>query len=238
MPFLLDNRLAPLTCSWSFLGASLEEVVRSYTRWQRTILHRVRRTRLELGLEAALERLQPLDLACSRVLFQSTRSEWTAVFGNSALAGRPPVVAYMAERLACRGVDCVAIPNTAPSKRSSDVRGTWGAVELTLYAPRRIGTSNRERSVRVANDVGGWEFYSTGATQPFEESAQYAHPRKADRFTTEMLERYGRALGLELFDPAFYSGPGVLTRSTPWLLSNAPSVTLEEARVRLGFAPG
>ena len=237
MPYLLDNRLAPLTSSWSFLQAPLDQVVRSYTRWQRLILHRVRAAHVDRDLEQSLVLLEPLDTSCSRVLFQSTRSEWTAVFGNSALGGRPPVAAYMAERLECRAVDCVAIPNTA-SRRGGNAqpsRGGWGAVELTLHAPRLIGSSNRERTIRVANDVRGWEFYLFGAQQPFEEPSAYDAPRKSDRFTTEMLERYGRALGLELFDAAFYSGPGVITQSTPWFQSRPPSISLGEARVRLGI---
>lgn len=238
MPYLLDNRLAPLTFSWSFLQAPLEDVVRSYTRWQRVILHRVRSRRLDAGLEEALQALQPLDLACSRVLFQSTRSEWTAVFGNDASGNRPPIAAYMAERLQCRALDCIAIPNTATRARpGSPSRGTWGAVELTIHAPHQIGSSNRERTIRVANDVAGWEFHLQGAAQPFEDLAQYDARRKADRFTTEMLARYGRALGLALFDPEFYRGPGVLTRSNPWLLPAGPALTLTEARARLGLEP-
>jgi hypothetical protein len=237
VPYLLDNRLAPLTFSWSFLQAPLDRVLGSYTRWQRVILHRVRATDVDRDLEQSLGLLEPLDMSCSRVLFQSTRSEWTSVFGNSALGGRPPVAAYMAERLECRAVDCVAIPNSASRRRGNaqPSRGVWGAVELTLHAPHRLGSTNRERTIRVANDVRGWEFQLFGAQQPFEEASSYDAPRKADRFTTEMLERYGRALGLDIFDAAFYSGPGVLTQSTPWLLPRSPSVSLGEARVRLGI---
>ena len=238
MPFLLDNRLAPLTSSWGFLRAPLDTVVRSYVRWQHLILHTVRATRMTLGLEDVLRRLEPLDFAGSRVLFQSTQSDWTAVFGNS-IGGRPPV-AYMSERLSCRGLDCVAFPNTITrANRGANARGVWGAVELTLYAPRSTDASspvsNRERCIRVSNDVSGWQFYSHGTPQPYEEATQYALKRTADRFTTEMLERYGRALGLELFDPGFYRGPSVLTRSRLWLLPAPPSMTLEQARVRLGF---
>jgi hypothetical protein len=233
MPYLLDNRLAPITSSWSFLEAPLDDVVRSYARWQRMILHRVRVTRLELGLEDALRRLEPLDLACSRVLFQSTRSGWTAVFGNSAIGNRPPVVAYLSERMGRRGLDCVAIPNM---RKRGQPRGMWGSVELTLYAASRTGANNRERSIRVSNDVRGWEFYSAGTPQPFEEPSQYAQSRTADRFTTEMLERYARSLGLEVFNPAFYCGPGFLTRSAPWFFGAPRPMTLAEARERLGFS--
>lgn len=239
VPYLLDNRLAPLTFSWSFIRAPLDQVVRSYVRWQRIILHRVTSARLDFGLEDALAYLQPLDIGCSRILFLSTRSDWTAIFGNSALGDRPPVAAYMSERMLCRGLDCIAIPNTASARRQGPglKSGVWGCVELTLHAPQRVGTSNRERCIRVANDVRGWEFHLSGTVQPFEEPVHYSAARKAERFTTEILERYGRALGLELFDPEFYAGPGVLTRSTPWFLPGPQSVTLKEARVRLGIEP-
>ena len=94
---------------------------------------------------------------------------------------------------------------------------------------------NIERSVSVINDVGGWEFNSVGSVQGFEQVERYSARRIADRFTPEMLEEYGRALGLELFDEAFYGGAGLITHAAPWFLRKLPTTTLADARRQLGL---
>jgi hypothetical protein len=232
---LLDNRLAPLTFNWGFLDAPLDEVRRHFVRWQRLILHRVKVAPALAPLERALRQLEPLDMGSQRVLFLSTRSPWTAYFDNGLKGGNPDtVIGVLAERLRCRGVTCRAIPNTL-TRRSAASPGTWGGVKFTLYAPHPTDFLNIERAVSVWNDVDGWTFEATGRMQPFEEPERYDAPRKADRFTTEMLERYCGALGISLFDPAFYGGPGVIADTAPWFLPRAHGVSLLDARRALGL---
>jgi hypothetical protein len=131
-------------------------------------------------------------------------------------------------------VTCRAIPTTlSPKDRGKP--GTWGGVKLRLYAPHATDFLNVERSISVSNDVDGWTFEMRGRVQPFEETDRYQAPRKADRFTPEMLERYCGALGISLFDPAFYGGPGVIIDSPPWFLPRIKGLSLAEARRALGF---
>ena len=193
-------------------------------------------TPIDLPLADALRHLEPLDTGSQRVLFLSTKSRWTACFDNGVKGGNPStVVGYLAEKVGCRGVACGAIPNTL-TKTDAARPGTWGAVKFTLFAPERREFLNIERSVSVINDVNGWQFSNTGHVQSFEKVERYSARRVADRFTAEMLEEYGRALGLELFDTGFYGGAGLITHAAPWFLPKLPTTTLAEARRRLGLA--
>jgi hypothetical protein len=233
--FLLDNTLAPLTFSWGFLDAPLGAVSASYARWQRTILHSVKSTALDLPLAEALRRLDPLDMGSQRVLFLSTRSRWTACFDNGAKGGNPTTfVGELAQRLKCSGVACACIPNTL-TRNDAGKRGTWGAVKFTLFAPEPRSFLNIERSIAVINDVRGWDFHSQGAVQDFERVERYGAARIAERLTHAMLEDYCHALGIRLFDEQFYGGPGVVTQASPWFLPKLPAISLSEARRQLGL---
>jgi len=135
MKLLLNNRIAPLTFTWGFLDCPISNVVRAYRRWQRRILHSARVDSLDLSLAEALRKLEPLDMASSRVLFLSTKSPWTVCFDNGARGGNAATfVGHLSEILRCRGIVCRSIPNTL-SKETKGKRGTWGAVQFTLYAP-------------------------------------------------------------------------------------------------------
>jgi hypothetical protein len=235
MKYLLDNKLAPLTFGWGFLEAPPEAVLNAYVSWQKRILQSVKAAPLDLPLADALRKLEPLDTGSQRVLFLSTRSQWTACFDNGVKGGNPATfVGELAERIKCRGIVCGSVPNTL-TKRDMQKAGTWGAVKFTLFAPEPREFLNIERSVSVINDVRGWTFNSAGTVQPFEQVERYAARKIADRFTPLMLEEYCRAFGIDLFNADFYGGQGFITHSAPWFLSRLPSVTLTEARKQLGL---
>lgn len=235
MKYLLDNTLAPLTFEWGFIEAPLDVVSAAYRRWQRNILHRVRVTQFDLPLADALKQLDPLDRGSQRVLFMSTRSDWTACFDNGVRGGNPATfVGELSRQLKCRGVTVGCIPNTL--SRGDDAKpGTWGALKFTLFAPEERDFLNIERSVSIINDAGGWEFNSIGVVQAFEHVDRYAARSIADRLTSGMLEDYCRALGIDLFDEKFYGRPGVLTHSYPWFLRRPATTPLAEARKLLGL---
>lgn len=236
MKSLLDNTLAPLTFNWGFLEAPVDAVRDAYVRWQRRILHSVKVRGIDLPLVHALGALQPLDMGSERVLFLTTKGQWTACFDNGAMGGNPSTfVGELAQRLKCRGIACGCIPNAPP--RPGGEGGTWGAVKFTLFAPERRALLNIERSISAINDVGGWQFNSIGTVQSFEDVERYSARRIAHRFTPEMLEAYCRALGVDPFDEAFYGGPGFVTHSAPWFLPRLRTVTLIEARKRFGLGP-
>ena len=235
MKHLLGNTLAPLTFAWGFLDSPLEAVTRAYVRWQCRILHSVKVSAIDLPLAEALRQLEPLDMASQRVLFLSTKARWTACFDNGAKGGNPStLVGELSQQLKVSGIACACIPNTL-TRRDAGKHGTWGAVKFALFAPETRDFLNVERSVSVTNDVKGWQFQSTGRVQPFEQVDRYGASRVADRFSAEMLEDYCRALGIDLFDEAFYGGSGVVTHARPWFLPRLATMSLAEARRQLGL---
>jgi hypothetical protein len=236
MKYLLDNKLAPLTFEWGFIEAPLSVVSAAYRRWQRTILHRVKATTVNLPLVDALQQLAPLDRGGQRILFLSTGSAWTACFDNGVRGGNPTTfVGELSQQLKCRGVAVGCVPDTL-SRADGAKPGTWGAVKFTLFAAEKRDFLNIARSVSIINDVGGWEFNNRGTVQDFEQADRYAERKIADRLTSSMLEDYCRALGIRLFDEDFYGGPGVVTHARPWFLPKLATTPLAEARRQIGFS--
>jgi hypothetical protein len=80
------------------------------------------------------------------------------------------------------------------------------------------------------NDGGSWLFSADGLEQPFEEPTRYNARRVVDRFTDDMLERYCRALGIGLFDEAFYGTHAAVINTVQKLAVGSPVMSLEEAR--------
>jgi hypothetical protein len=64
------------------------------------------------------------------------------------------------------------------------------------------------RSIEATFDGSRWIFSADGPEQWFEATDAYRARRVRDRFTSAMLERYCKALDLEVFDAAAYGrGP-------------------------------
>lgn len=58
-----------------------------------------------------------------------------------------------------------------------------------------------------------------------------------DRFTAELLAEYCGALGIDVFDPGYYSGPAVLI-ATSAPSTEFPELTLADAQRFLEIQPG
>ena len=58
-----------------------------------------------------------------------------------------------------------------------------------------------------------WVFISEGEVQPFEEPERYTERRIRDRLTSDMLERYCQAMGVDIFNANAY-GPVSYTHLT------------------------
>lgn len=110
-------------------------------------------------------------------------------------------------------------------------------MQFTLYGPLRTEWLNYVRSVAVVND-DRWEFIATGTPQDFEEPEAYTARRIRDRFTSEMLERYCQALGIDVFNPDFYGPDAVLVEDLAPLHEDARVMSLAEAQRYHGVVPG
>jgi hypothetical protein len=120
---------------------------------------------------------------------------------------------------------------------STTTSGRTGIVQFELLGPAPSTFLNFIRGVTVAYD-GKWMFSAAGPIQPFEEPDAYAARRIRDRFTSEMLERYCLALGIDIFDGAAYGPKAVLVTSQVVMAKGYLSKSLAEAQRWFGITPG
>jgi len=235
---LLSERFAPITSSIGFLELSLEEAAQGLESWRRSLYPDVTVSHPTDGFPDVLGRLQPLTGgARPRELLIRVGRGWTAYFDNS-LRGTDAVsaIGYLSTRLLCQGLAIDVVPHTAGA---SGVRhGRMGAVQFELYGPLQTEFLNYVRTVSVVFDGDRWRFTATGTEQPFEETEAYQARRVRDRFTSEMLERYCRALGIEVFDPRSYGPEAVFVESAVPMAPDGLVMTLQEVQEWLEIAPG
>jgi hypothetical protein len=206
MNLLFDDKYAPITKEIGFLECDIKSVCAAYQLWETEILRqykmRIELENVEGNLESVLRNLLPLTTPIrTRLAFVPTQSAWTAYFDNGPRGtDATGVVKVLAEKLNCRGIRTVLVPNTMPSKPSKEARGRYGATMLEVYGPDRKPI----RIIYAANDGGRWVFGESGVPFPFEETARYAAKKIRDKFTGEMLDDYLKHLGIAAFDETFY----------------------------------
>jgi hypothetical protein len=235
MKALLNNSLAPLTFSFGFLELPFQTVVDAYIWWQKELNSSIAITPIELPLEQALLKMEPLITPPTKELLMSTQSAWTAYFDNGINGGDPfTPIGYLSQRLHCRGLAVACVPQTLTGEGKGK-RGTYGAVQFQLFAPEPREFLNVERSIVAMNDGGKWIFRMMGSVQPFEKIENYKARRIRDRFTDELLEEYCQALGVRLFDAEFYGLNGLLIEIVDFASKKHTEFTLADARRRLGI---
>jgi hypothetical protein len=233
---LLSERFAPITSSIGFLEVPLVEVLEVLRDWRTELYRHVTITRLETGFPDALRSLEPLVLGARPREILVAAGGWTAYFdsgGNGTDAGPP--VGVLAERIGCQGLVATAVPNI---RRVSGVQlRRYGQVMWQLFGPLDGHFLNYVRTIGLTND-GVWHFDLVGTEQAFEETDAYAATNVRHRFTSEMLERYCREIGIDVFNENFYGPECVLVESDLRLPTKLDELTLVEAQQRLGIVPG
>ncbi len=152
--------------------------------------------------------------------------------------GPDPVGAtsYLSQELGCQGVAIRCVPHTIGQPGIRD--GRSGSVQFQLFGPLETDYINYVRSIVAAYDGSRWVFVSTGTEQDFEEPEAYRARRVRDRFTSEMLARYCRALGLDVFNPGAYGPGGVLVGQHVATREGIVVMNLAEAQEWLEIIPG
>jgi hypothetical protein len=231
---LLNDEFVPLTFQAGFLEATLESTLEVFLKWQSKIGAELGRQpqhqRLVGSLQQALACLEPLTTPPTKVLLMETRSRWTAFFDNGLRVSDPESpVGHLCTIIPCRGVVVHCAADRSQTRDQSALR-IYGIVSFRMFAAHQTSWLNQERAVVAMNDGGSWLFSADGIQQSFEEPERYKARRIADRFTDEMLERYCKALGIGLFDEAFYGMKAAVINTVQKLPPRAPVMSLEEAR--------
>ena len=234
---LLNNDFAPVTFRFGFVEASFRSLCDAFEHWRTGINAKssleTEFTTIVAPLPTALLSLEPLTTPLDRYLLVETRSNWTAVFANGLRVNDVfSPVSYLPLVLKCRGLEVGCAPDLSKSGRKDSVR-LWGHVLFALYGPTNTDWLNRIRYLSVSNDVDGWSFSESGEVQPFEEPDGYKQKKIQKRFTIEVLERYCRALGIELNEADFYGPRSCAVRTTGQSHPGTVSMKIAEARLTL-----
>lgn len=235
MNLLFNDTIAPITSCIGFLKIDFESAVRAYEEWMSPILKdygfQLKNESIIGNLQDALMKLLPLVSPIrTKFLFIPTKNNWTAFFDNGwqgTDASTPMNV--LSERLRCKGLSVTAVPHTMPSKVKRDTKGRYGATIMEVYGP----DGNYIRTIYSSNDGGKWIFGESGVPFKFENLAYYKAKKIRDRFTPEILEKYLKELGIDVFKENFYLPKGfnksIMLIKTGSFPANFKEYTLHEA---------
>jgi hypothetical protein len=238
MKTLLSDRFAPITSAIGFLRLGVDEAAVVLNEWRRGHVDEVESTDLDVGFPECLHALEPLTGGVRpRELLVDASNGWTAYF-DCSLRGTDAVstIGYLSRKVHCQGLAVTTVPHTVGLRGVKS--GQLGSLQFEMFGPDRTEFLNYVRTVALAFDGGRWVFEASGAEQWFEELDRYKARRVRDRFTSEMLERYCRALDLDVFDPGSYGPRAVLFRSRVSVPANAYVMSLKEAQDWLNIVPG
>jgi len=238
MKTLLSERFAPITSSIGFLQLGLDEAVGALAGWRRSLTGGRVSVEEVGGFPQCLHRLEPLAAgARPRELLVEASDGWTAYF-DCLLRGTDAVstVGHLSQAAGCQGVAVRVIPHTVGVP--GIVEGRFGAVQFEMFGPLQTGFLNYVRTVSASHDGNRWVFSADGTEQWFEERDAYRARRVRDRFPSEMLERYCKALKIDVFDPECYGPRSVLVRSDVPMPPDGLVMSLEQAQRWLEIVPG
>lgn len=235
MPTLLDDQFAPITSKIGFLEIPLAEAASGLATWRRRLYGEVAVSAANEGFPEVLHRLEPLTGGSRPRELLISAHRWTAYFDNS-LRGTDAVsaIGYLSRAMRCRGLAITAIPHAVQGNGKGP--GRMGSMQFELFGPEQTEFLNYLRTVAVAFDGRKWVFHAFGPALPFEEVDNYRQRQVRERLTSEMLERYCRALGIDVLNPDAY-GPDAVFFESP--IPSAPDglvMTLEQVQRWLGIA--
>jgi hypothetical protein len=231
---LLGQDFVPLTHQVGFFEASFDQMLQVFLEWQSKLgaeLGRQAKHELLVGsLPDTLKHLQPLTTPPNKALLIETHSQWTAFFDNGLRISDPEsAVGHLCTIVPCKGIVAHCAPDHSKTKDPDALR-IYGIVSFRMFTTHKTEWLNQERAIVAMNDGGSWLFSAVGKEQSFEELEKYKARHIADRFTSEMLERYCAALGIRLFDDAFYGGKAAVINTIQRLAPGSPVMSLEEAK--------
>jgi hypothetical protein len=234
---LLNNVYAPITSAAGFINAELNDVGDALEQWSVSLYGPGVREKIDGGLDHLLRRLQPLRMGSRPRIALVGMGEWTAYF-DCGLRGTDPVgaMSVLSQRLLCQAVAITAIPHTLDP--SGVHKGRMGATQFTLFGPLKTHYINYVRTVEDVFDGNRWVFNASGTEQPFEEPEKYTERRVSDRFTSDMLERYCIALGIDAFNAEGYGTEGIFIERNIPMRPDMVTMTLPQAQEWLGIRPG
>lgn len=237
MRTIASEAYAPITTRVGYLHAPLAAVTEELVAWRRELHGSAVAHEVKGEFPGVLACLEPLSVLCDRELLVPVGNEWVAYFDCSA-SGTDPVgaVSVLGERLDVLGLVVDASPHIVDPVGESVRR--YGGVAFYLFGSHTTSVLNYVRTVQVSHTGSRWEMHVSGEPQPYEELERYQARRVRDRFTSDMLERYCQALGVDVFNTEAYGASGMLIKTDVVSGREFKRETLQEVQARFSIVPG
>ncbi len=196
------SQFPPTTEEIGFFAIDLQTLVDALVDWNVSLFAArgasIRSRRVDAPLERVLLDLLPLESPVgSRELILETASKWCAVVDNER---RGTDVAGALHHLGREVLRCPTALAVASAEGGSPERER---VRFDYDDGDKV-----ERSIACLKDGPRWVFETVGDPLPFEEPDHYRARRVRDRFPRDLLARYLRAIGIDAFNPEFFSPGG------------------------------
>ena len=205
MKNLLDGRFFPVTSTIGFLKCDHVTAAQAFVDWQGELQEKrgvsLTERKVTGELEFVLRQLLPLtSVERHRYLFIPTNSEWTA-FVDNGYKGTDAfsTISYLAKKISCVGIKATDVPEGQHNR--------YFSVSLEMYGPDQTSFLNYIRSISLSYDGSKWTFSAAGNVQPFEDTQRYTSRSTKDRFSSDLLADYLKALGIDAYNQGFYLTP-------------------------------
>jgi hypothetical protein len=222
--FLL--KYAPVTTKFTVLRTGLDRVYNFWIEWHRRNWE-VNGFKLEIqhfegALSNKLDAMLPLDN--KQILLTETKDGRLAIFENSSVGSGSTDANYLANSFKLEKINFTFVHDgmAGKLKRIGSTQFYWVDYDSEVVNGWRY---TRSRYI-AAHKESRWEWDEHGTPFPWEETEAYSAKRIKDRLTPEMVERYAKHMGIDLFDPDYYSGRGVIVRLGPPPAADDPAMAL------------
>jgi hypothetical protein len=213
----LTNRIPGMPpsfgASFGFVNAPLGRVADELFEWQGELGLGPSRHDLPGGLVDNAHLVLPLARApvCRDLLVGTVGDRWTAYFDASPGGDPSGPTSVLGRRLGVASVTVTAVPF---QKEPGALTEVFGGLIFAYSADSSLQSERSVALVEGESSSSRYHFEAFGPVQPWEEPERYTARRKRDRITPELIARYCRALGIDVFDLDFYAGPSVFVERT------------------------
>ena len=246
---LFDGKYEPYTYHLGYIKTNYQNAAKYYKTWSDRFIKPYRDLRavhLDVSKGDIFESLLPLTQVASKIIFAQCLNGWTMVSTNAITTLDYTTIMHNMANI--YGLDCVVLDyvrNIYPPKNykeGDDHYESYGKIVFNYYDGEKYKSNNflGRRAINLSRQgAQKWSFHSSGETLDFEDLNVFKKRKIVDRFSPELLVKYARHVGIDPYNPEFYTGPVILyTVEASWLHDEPQMLepkTFREARAEFGY---
>ena len=217
---LAGGKYEPVTYDLAFFKGNYQYVADCYKNWASNIEspRNLKCKEVHISEDNLFETLLPLQFAETKIVFVQCKNGWTVMLRNSPkMQDYTTIMWNMEKKYFLDGVLVRYIPNIYPPKNYKDFdnyRESHGDIFFGYYngsGEKLCGKTGRRIIHLSRQGLRKWYFQAAG--QPpfsFEDTNVYENRKVADRFSPELMLQYAQHLGIDPYNPSFYTGPALI----------------------------